>query len=197
MGLSDSHIVKRQSRSIFDGSVVLKTSSHDLRSGLAVVTGPAAEASDDPSGEGEGTVRMRIALSRGLACELVRDRLEDRLVVGIEGIAQELIGVTVASLDKLLDGDSRDSRGGGEVDHRLRLTDISCFDVETRGLERAEELFDDPAPAIEVDSPAGRGEGGAIMGGQQPPVDRLAAIGRRRGFWPIEQGEGGRGGEST
>src|SRR4029453_7868287 len=100
MGLSDSHIVKRQSRSIFDGSVVLKPSPHVLRSGLAVVTGPAAEASDDPSGEGEGTVRMRIALSRGLACELLRDRFEDRLGVVIEGIAPELDGVSGARPDK-------------------------------------------------------------------------------------------------
>ena len=79
--------------------------SHDLRAWLAVVAGPAAEASDDPGGEGQGSLWMRIALTLGLAFELGRDGFEDGLIVRIEGIAQELIGVAVARLHELLDGD--------------------------------------------------------------------------------------------
>src|SRR5712692_12016033 len=149
--LSDSHIVKRQSSSVLDRSEVLEASSHDLGSGLAVVAGPAAEAGDDPGGEGERALGVGIALPFCLARELGRDGFEDGLVVRIEGIGQALVGVAVAGLDKLLDGDGRDGGGGDEVDHRLRLADIGGFDIEARRLERAEELFDDPAPAIDVD----------------------------------------------
>src|SRR5260221_7938624 len=82
-----------------------------------------------------------------LARELGRDGFEDGLVVRIEGIGQMLVGVAVAGLDKLLDGDGRDGGGGDEVDHRLRLADIGRFYVQAPPLARAGKLFDDPAPA--------------------------------------------------
>src|SRR6266851_5611122 len=88
--LSDSHIVKRQSSSVLDRSEVLEASSHDLGSGLAVVAGPAAEAGDDPGGEGERALGVGIALPFCLARELGRDGFEDGLVVRIEGIGQAL-----------------------------------------------------------------------------------------------------------
>src|SRR6185312_15257952 len=85
--LSDSHIVKPQSSSVFDGAEVLQASSHDLGAGLAVVAGPSAETGDDPGGEGERALGVRIALALCLAGEFVRDGFEDGLVVRVEGIA--------------------------------------------------------------------------------------------------------------
>src|SRR6185437_10689221 len=115
--LSDSHIVKPQSSSVFDGAEVLQASSHDLGAGLAVVAGPSAETGDDPGGEGERALGVRIALALCLAGEFVRDGFEDGLVVRVEGIAQALVGIAVARLDKLLHGDGGDGGGSDEIDH--------------------------------------------------------------------------------
>src|SRR5258708_7162471 len=150
-GLSDSHILKPESSSIFDGVELGEADAHDLRPGLSVVAGPAAESGDHPGGEGQAAFGVRIALSFGLAFETRRDGLEDGPVLRIEGIDQTLVGGAVAGLHELLDGDGGDRCGSDQVDHRLRLADVGGLDVEAGSLERAEELLDGPALTIQID----------------------------------------------
>src|SRR5580658_7629543 len=61
---------------------------------------------------------------------------------------------------------------------RLAVAQETAFEVEALRFERAEELFDDPAAAIELDDPRRLGERRRLMRGQQTPDDRL--FGRRR-----------------
>src|SRR5436305_8983146 len=103
--LSDSHIWEGKVDTVFDGMEVGEADAHDFGTRLAVVAGPAAKACDDPGGEGQGSLGMRISLPLGLAFKLGRDGFEDGLVVRIKGIAQELIGVAVSRLHELLDSD--------------------------------------------------------------------------------------------
>ena len=87
--------------------------------------------------------QKQLAASKGSSQKPLLDVPADQELNSLRP-GQALVGVAVAGLDKLLDGDGRDGGGGDEVDHRLRLADIGGFDIEARRLERAEELFDDP-----------------------------------------------------
>src|SRR5436309_852965 len=154
--------------------------AHDFGTRLAVVAGPAAKACDDPGGEGQGSLGMRIALPLGLAFKLGRDGFEDGLVVRIKGIAQELIGVAVSRLHELLDSDGSNRSSSDEVDHCLRVTDICLLDIEACRFQGAEELLDRPTRPVEADHPTGVVHGRYSVGGQKPPMHRWTAIFRLR-----------------
>src|SRR5882724_11765322 len=143
--LSDSHILEPQRGAELDTPEVIQPTAHDLWAELAIIAGPSAEASNDPGREGEGSFGMRIFLARSLAFETSRKSFENRLIVGFEGVGQRPVGCAIASPDELHDGDGCHRSGGHELDHDLWLADISSLDVEARGLEGAEELFDGPA----------------------------------------------------
>src|SRR5690349_19968397 len=83
--LSDSHIENLERGSEFDRVEFGESDTHDLWAGLAIVAGPTAQPSDDPGREGQGSLRMWIALALGLALEPGRDSLDNGLIVRIEG----------------------------------------------------------------------------------------------------------------
>jgi hypothetical protein len=81
-------------------------------------------------------------------------------------------------LNELHDACGGDERARRQALERLAVAQETVFEVQALRFERAEELFDDPAAAIELDDPRRLGERGRLMRGQQTPDDRL--FGRRR-----------------
>src|SRR6185436_1587318 len=69
---------------------------------LAAISGPAAEAGADPSGEGERAGRMWIFLSLCPAFEGARDGFEDGLIGGREQVLHGPAGAPVAVAQHLL-----------------------------------------------------------------------------------------------
>ena len=77
----------------------------------------------------------------------------NRLIVGIEGIGQELLSA-IASLDQLHHGDGRDGGRDDQFHHGLGIADVGIFDVEAGGLQGAEELLDGPPHAVKINDSA-------------------------------------------
>src|SRR6476620_4236293 len=190
--LSDSHILKTQRGAIFDALEVVETLAHNSWTWFSVVAGPAAETTNDPAREGERSSGVRVFLSFRLAFELRRYGFEDRLVGRSESIGEALAGRAVASLDELHYGDSGYGGGGDELDHGLRIANGGRLDIEACRLQRVEELFNRPAHPIEINDPARLAKVCDRMRRQEPPVDRLAVLGRRR-LADIDHGQGDRG----
>src|ERR1700679_3889140 len=61
--LFDSQISAGQFRAIFDGVKFLQPAIEDAWSWFAVVSGPGAEAGDDPCGEGHCSFWVRVGLA--------------------------------------------------------------------------------------------------------------------------------------
>src|ERR1700722_5244434 len=80
--LFDSHISAGQFRAIFDGVKFLQPAIEDAWSWFAVVSGPGAEAGDDPCGEGHCSFWVRVGLA---FCRI------GSLVIGADGLDQGLI----------------------------------------------------------------------------------------------------------
>ena len=177
-------------------------SEHDEWAGFSVVSGPSAEAGADPGGVGERAFGMRVLLPLGLALP-VRRRGASR-----KGCRPQLEGVedgswrgflawrgAVPGVDQLLDDDGGDEQHGDHLLARQILGLAQGIDGEALGLERAEQLFDGPAAAVEV----GDGEGvlGAcrLDGGQQSPVQRRRP-GRGIDFADVDGGDLHRGRQS-
>ncbi len=174
--LRDSHMLS-EAPTVLHGSELVKASEHNDGSGLAVVSGPAAEPGADPGGEGEGALGMGVFLFLGLAFELRRYRLERGLLVRLEDIRERPLGGPVALLHQLKHADGGDQRRSGKLFERA-FGDAHALDVEAPGLQRAEQLLDQPAPAIKPGDPSRRGEVADLVGGQQPPMSRLDTVGR-------------------
>src|SRR5690606_27497242 len=120
-GLPDSHIILgalpmscEQGCATFHGLELEPSLEHDDGSWLAVVAGPAAQASADPGGVGERALGMGVFLALGLALQLVAAGFEQGLVVRVEGIAQgpQRSRSALAGMDELLD-DERGDQGRG------------------------------------------------------------------------------------
>src|ERR1700731_5400566 len=84
--LFDSHIFQRQSGAVFDAAEVFEAYSPHLWSGFSVIGRPPSEPGNNPGGEGERTVGVRILLLVGSALELGGQCFKHRLVVGIESV---------------------------------------------------------------------------------------------------------------
>src|SRR5271165_1430937 len=146
---------------------------------LCSVAVPAARAGDAPARPSQAVSWMRVPLFFGLAFELAHQRLDD----GDFGRAEDArsgkprTGLA-APLDKLHDARGGDEPGRRQALERVAVAQETVFEVETLRFEHAEELFHDPAIAIEVDDPRRLGERACGMRGQQTPDDRL--FGRRR-----------------
>src|SRR3984957_19440920 len=82
--LFDSHISAGQFRAIFDGVKFLQPAIEDAWSWFAVVSGPGAEAGDDPCGEGHCSFWVRVGLA---FCRI------GSLVIGADGLDQGLIAL--------------------------------------------------------------------------------------------------------
>ncbi len=72
---------------MLDGVEFGEASEHDDGARFSVVSGPAAEAREDPGGEGERAFGMGILLLCGLAFEAQANRPSLRLPVGIETVS--------------------------------------------------------------------------------------------------------------
>ena len=116
---------------------------------------------------------MWVHLLHGSTFELSRQGFEHRLVIGLESIGYAFLGHSVAGANQLHDRDRCHGGRGNELDHDLGFANIGFLDIKTRGLERAEELFDDPTLAIEVDDTACLVWARQNVCGQQPPMDRF------------------------
>ena len=73
---------------MLDGVEFGEAAEHDDGTRFSIVSGPAAEAREDPGSEGERPFGMRILLPCGLAFEAQANAFEDRLIVGVEGAAR-------------------------------------------------------------------------------------------------------------
>src|SRR3989440_8259366 len=143
--LSDSHIFQPECGAVFDALEVVETLAHHSRAWFSVVSGPAAETTNDPTCKGKRASGVRVFLPLCLAFDLRRYGFEDRLVGRIESIGEALASRAVAGFDQLHHGDSGHGRSGDELDHDLRIANVGRFDIEACRLERVEELFDRPA----------------------------------------------------
>src|ERR1700730_15484814 len=105
--LFDSHISAGQFRAIFDGVKFLQPAIEDAWSWFAVVSGPGAEAGDDPCGEGHCSfwVRVGLAFCRIGSLVIGADGLDQGLIALIEGVDQTLAMRIVASADQRGVGD--------------------------------------------------------------------------------------------
>src|SRR5215210_3484079 len=104
--------------------------AHDGGARLAVVAGPAAQPGDHPSREGQVVGRMGVLLLDGLACELARESLQERPVVGCKAILNALSRAAVTRLDQLHDAHRGDGGKAGEGDEGAWLLDLHRLDVE-------------------------------------------------------------------
>src|SRR6202140_4480778 len=174
--LSDSHILEPQSGTVFDAAEVFEAYSHHLWTGLSVIGGPSSKPGNDPRGEGERAFWMWVLLPRGGPFELRRQGFQYSLVIRLESLDQFLFGRSVAGADQLHDRDRCHSGCGDELDHDLGFANVGLLDIKTRGLERAEELLDGPAPAVEVYDPTCLFWASHNVSSEKPPMDRLAII---------------------
>ena len=119
------------------------------RRALLGVACPAAEAGDAPGGPGEALPRMRVPLFRGLAFELVDQRLDDGdLGRGEEAGGGERVAGLAPPLDELHDARGGDERGRGQAFQRVAIAQKAVLEVEALRFDGAEQLLHDPATAI-------------------------------------------------
>ena len=95
-------MLKRELGAVFDALEVVEATADDLWAGLAVVAGPTTEASDHPAGEGQRTFRVGVLLTVGGTLEAKREGLEERLVLRIESVSQQLLCRAIARLDNCM-----------------------------------------------------------------------------------------------
>src|SRR3546814_2576884 len=72
---------------------------------------------------------------------------------------------------ELLDGDGGDKGSDDELVARLGVFDAQALDVEPLGFQGAEQLFDRPAAAVEIDDLPGLQDIFDGTSGQEPPVE--------------------------
>src|SRR5438477_5080319 len=89
--LSDSHILKPQFDPELDALEGFEAEVHHFGTGFAVVGGPPAKPGDDPGRKGKCAFGMRVFLPNGLAFELVADRFQNALIIGLEGVVQSAL----------------------------------------------------------------------------------------------------------
>src|ERR1700686_49900 len=174
--LSDSHILEPQSGAVFDAAEGFEAYSHDLWARVSVIGSPSSKPSNDPGSEGERPFWMWVLLLRGSALEFGRERFKHRLVIRLESLDQFFLGLSITGADQLHDRDRRHSSCGDELDHDPGFANVGLLDIKTRGLERAEELLDGPAPAVEVYDPTCFFWASHNVSSEKPPMDRLAII---------------------
>ena len=97
---------------------------------------------------------MGVLLSFGLAFELGAEGLEQRQVLGLEGVGHGAQGpwslIVLPGVDQLLDGDRGDQVGHDQAAQRRFRLDEHALDVEAVGLLGSEQLLDGPAAAVEA-----------------------------------------------
>src|SRR5437879_7086366 len=124
LALSDSHIFQPECGAVFDALEVVETLAHHSRAWFSVVSGPAAETTNDPTCKGKRASGVRVFLPLCLAFDLRRYGFEDRLVGRIESIGEALASRAVAGFDQLHHGDSGHGRRGDELDHAQVICNV-------------------------------------------------------------------------
>src|SRR5436190_22160512 len=100
---------------MFDGVEFGEASEHDDGARFSIVAGPATEASKDPGCKGESASGVRIFLFFGFALEVLTNLFEDRLISGIEGVAERTAKRSVSLGYKLHHGDCSNHNCGDKL----------------------------------------------------------------------------------
>ena len=114
------------------------------------------------------------------------------MFVLVDGVLDRTPGRAVTLAHELEHGDGGNEARRDQLLERTAVAETQRLDVEALGLQRAEQLLDEPALAIERDDPARIGGIGDFVAGQQAPVSNWHA---RWGvhFQGLHQGERHRG----
>src|SRR5215208_1414955 len=156
-GLTWAHIFG-ELIAIDDAVEALEAIPHGNGSGgfVALVTCPAAEAGDDPTGPGQAIGWMRVLLFACATLQFLLQRMHDHNLLGIEHAAGGRILAAGGARQHELHGDGGDDEGDhGELFERLAVLDHALLDAQPLALERSKQLLDVPAKAV----PADYGEG--------------------------------------
>src|SRR5207244_9947370 len=148
---------------ILEGS----TSDDDLEAGHSVVegdwsgwpmrgvAGPSAELGDDPCRPLKRVGAMRVLLKLGPALHGFVDGGKCFDFFGREGAFDRQLFATIAGLNELNDDTCRFSGDRHELDQGFGAFELTVLDTQTLVLQRAKELFDDPALLVPGDDPPG------------------------------------------
>ena len=97
--------------------------------------------------------------------------MESNGKAGIDHIARRA-RAAVAGVNELDGPDRTGQSDGREVEHAFRIDDLAVVQRETIALERAEDLLDAPAQAIQLHNLFGLRRAGDGVSGKQAPVQR-------------------------
>src|SRR5262249_52152606 len=169
-GLRDSRILPMSSEGIAcqGGGELGPASAHGLWSGFSIIAVPTSQARCDPCDEGQRAGGMRIFLLGSGAFEFARKPFECDSEIIVDDIAG-WTGAAVPGVDQLNSANGSGERDCGKIEQPLGIDDLAVFQGEALTLERAEELFDPPAQAIEIGDLLGISRATDCVGGQQPP----------------------------
>ena len=152
-----------------DGVELNEAVEHDDGTRLTGVTGPAAEARKYPGGGGERALGMGVFLCRCVRPSRLFETASRAACSSLSMASSSgRLAASACSRTKLQHSD------GGNKAGRDKLLE-STFDetqslaIEALCLERAKQLLNDPALAIQGDNPARIGNIGYFMAGQQAP----------------------------
>src|SRR5215217_4176965 len=169
---------------IFDGS----GSDDDLEASHSVVecdwsgwpmrgvAGPSAELGDDPCRPLKRVGAMRVLLKLCPAFHGFVDGGKYFDFFGREGAFDRQLFATIAGLNELNDDTCCFSGDRHELDQGLGAFDLTVLDSQALVLERAKELFDDPALLVPGDDPPSIGRIGDRMSGQEQPMNGLSPV---------------------
>src|SRR6266852_1216135 len=133
------------------------------------VAGPSAELCDDPSRPGDGVGAMMVLLELSPAFQGFVDCLERfDLVRRKDKFVRELFAA-IAGLNELDDDTGHSGGDRHQFDQAFSAVELTVLDAQALALQRAKELFDDPALLVPGDDPPGIGGGGNRMSGQEQP----------------------------
>jgi len=121
---------------------------------------------------------MRVLLEGGFPFEGRDERPERVDLLGAEGDSGVLFGSAVPGLHQLHDDGGGLGGDGDQLEQALGGIQLAILELKTLLLEGAEELLDGPTLAVPTHDPPSHGLVRHLVGGEQPPQDRLGA--RRR-----------------
>ena len=122
------------------------------------VAGPSAELCDDPCRPGDGAVAKVVLLELGPAFQGFIDGLEHFDLVRRERKFGWQFFTAISGLNELDDDTCRPGGDRHEFDQAFSAVELAILDAQTLALQRAKELFDDPALLVPGDDPPSIGE---------------------------------------
>ena len=121
---------------------------------------------------------MVVSLQLGAAFHGFVDGTERLDLFRREGKFSRQFFAAVAGLNQLNDDTCRSGGDRHELDQAFSALDLTILDAQTLALQRAKELFDDPALLVPGDDPPSVCGGGDRMSSQEQPMNGLSALRR-------------------